>query len=93
MTNPLLALELFTRDPGAFDLVMTDMTMPGMTGDRLARKLMEVRPDIPVILCTGFSEHISDELAQGMGIREFVMKPFEMKGLSQLLRKVFDGRS
>jgi CheY-like chemotaxis protein len=90
MKSPLEALELFGRDPAAFDLVMTDMTMPGMTGDLLAARLMEVRPDIPVILCTGFSERISPEKAHGMGIREFLLKPLEFRSLSQILRKVLD---
>ena len=65
------ALELFQKDPDNYDLVITDMTMPGMTGDRLAQKILEIRHDIPIILCSGYSEHISEEKAKKIGIREF----------------------
>jgi PAS domain S-box-containing protein len=85
------ALELFRKDPDKFDLVITDMTMPGMTGDKLAQKFMEIRHDIPIILCSGYSEHISEEKAKKMGIREFVMKPFEMNELAKTIRKVLAG--
>jgi PAS domain S-box-containing protein len=85
------ALELFRKDPDKYDLVITDMTMPGMTGDRLARKLLEIRHDIPIILCSGYSEHISEDKAKKMGIREFVMKPFEIKLLADTIRKVLEG--
>ena len=74
-TRSLEALELFRAKPDHFDLVITDMTMPNMTGDRLALKLMKIRPDIPIILCTGFSEKITEAKAKGMGIRKFIMKP------------------
>jgi DNA-binding NtrC family response regulator len=82
------ALELFRRNPGDFDLVVTDMTMPQMTGDRFARELMEIRRDIPVIMCTGHSDHISVYKAEKMGIREFLMKPIEMEELSITIRRV-----
>jgi CheY-like chemotaxis protein len=81
------ALELFRRDSNMFDLVITDMTMPGMTGDRLARRIMEIRPEIPVILCTGYSKHITEAGAKDQGIREYVMKPLELRGLAQTIRK------
>ena len=84
------ALELFRKDPGAFNLVITDMTMPGMRGDLLAGEIMEIRNDIPVILCTGYSEHISEERAKAIGIQEYVMKPIEMKVLANIIRKVLD---
>ena len=64
------------------------MTMPNMTGDRLAQEFMNIRPDIPVILCTGYSEHISKEKAEEMGIRAFVMKPLAMRDLANIIRKV-----
>ena len=67
-----------------------DMTMPGMTGDRLARELIAIRHDIPVILCTGYNEHISEERAQHIGIREFIMKPLDIRTLSEITRKVLD---
>ncbi len=81
------ALELFRSQPEAFDLVITDMTMPNLTGKDLARKLMEIRADIPVILCTGFSELINEKKAKEEGIREFVMKPYVMKNLATAIRR------
>jgi len=89
-TGSLEALNIFQSDPDGFDLVVTDMTMPDMMGDRLARKMMEVRPDLPVILYTGYSEFITEERAKGMGIQEFFMKPFEMKDMACSIRKVLD---
>ena len=69
------ALEEFSARPDRFDLVITDMTMPKITGDRLARRLMDINPQIPVIMCTGFNEAITEEKALAMGIDKFVMKP------------------
>lgn len=90
ITSSLKALEVFEARPDTFDLVVTDMTMPGMTGVVLAQKLLEVRPDIPIILCTGYSEHISEEEAKRIGVREFVMKPFEMAVLAERIRAALD---
>jgi PAS domain S-box-containing protein len=87
-TSSIEALEVFRAYPHKFDLVITDMTMPNMTGEILARELMGIRPDIPVILCTGFSETTTEEKAKAMGVREFVMKPFEMNKLSKTIRKI-----
>ena len=88
------ALELFRSEPDRFDLVITDMTMPKMTGDKLARELMEIRPDIPVILCTGHSKLISKKKAKEMGIRAFVGKPITKRAMAETVRKVLDaGRS
>jgi PAS domain S-box-containing protein len=84
------ALELFKTRPDAFDLVITDLTMPNMTGDELAKKLMAIRPDIPVILCTGFSTRITEENAKNMGIRAFIMKPLIRKDIAETIRKVLD---
>ena len=92
LTSSLEALNIFKSRADKFDLVITDMTMPGMTGDTLAQKLMEIRPDIPVILCTGYSEHVSGEGAKKIGIRKFVMKPLEMKVLAKAIRKVLDDK-
>lgn len=88
--NPIQALETFRGNPNNFDLVVTDMTMPGMTGDELARELMKIRPDTPVILCTGFSERITAEKAKEMGIKELAMKPLVMKDLATTIRKALD---
>ncbi len=82
------ALELFHCYPNRFDLVVTDMSMPNMTGLEMAKKMMEIHKDIPIILCTGFSEVISAEKARAMGIREYVMKPVMMKDLAVTVRRV-----
>jgi len=91
-TSSIEALELFIAQPAKFDLVITDMTMPNMTGDELAGRLMTIRSDIPVILCTGYSERISKEKAHAIGIREFVLKPIIMSDLAVTVRKVLDER-
>jgi CheY-like chemotaxis protein len=84
------ALEAFQADPAAFDLVITDMTMPELTGDALARQIMALRPNLPVILCTGYSERITEEAASALGIRGFVMKPVVIRELALLLREILD---
>jgi len=89
-TNSEEALELFRQEPDRFDLIITDMTMPGMTGDRLAAAVNAIRADIPVILCTGYSERISEEKAMAMGIRAFAMKPLAKKDLAATVRKALD---
>jgi CheY-like chemotaxis protein/acyl-coenzyme A thioesterase PaaI-like protein len=87
-TNSIEALALFRRQADHFDLIMTDMTMPNLTGDKLAREIRKIRPDIPIILCTGYSECITQEEALAMGIREFIMKPFVMRDLEKTVREV-----
>ena len=89
-TSSVEALELFMEQPEKFDLVITDMTMPNMTGDDLAAKLMNIRADIPVILCTGYSERISRERAHSLGIKEFILKPIVIRELAQIVRGVLD---
>ncbi|MFT5699410.1 MAG: PAS domain S-box-containing protein [Desulforhopalus sp.] len=88
--SSLEALALFQNQPSQFDLVITDQTMPGMTGVDLARRMIQMRPDIPIILCTGFSSIVSEEEAKLIGIREFAFKPLSMKNLSVLIRKVLE---
>lgn len=83
-----LAMELFLANPETFDLVVTDMTMPGMTGMEIATQMLAVRPDIPVVLCTGFSELITEERAKQLGIREFLTKPYSLADLSRALGRV-----
>lgn len=90
-TGSLEALELFKAMPEKFDLVVTDMTMPQMTGDILARELMKIRPDLPVILCTGFSERINQEGAAKMGIKALLMKPLLRTEMARTIREVLDG--
>jgi PAS domain S-box-containing protein len=89
-TSPIEALELFKAKPGHFDLVITDQTMPGMTGDALARELMRIRPGLPVIICTGYSQTIDERKAYEMGIRGFVMKPILIQGIAAAVRKALD---
>jgi PAS domain S-box-containing protein len=84
------ALKLFSGKPSEFDLVMTDQTMPAMTGEDLGKELMRICPDIPVILCTGYSDLISSEKAIAMGFRGFIMKPFTLRESAELVRRVLD---
>ncbi|BBO74749.1 hypothetical protein DSCW_21660 [Desulfosarcina widdelii] len=85
------ALEAFRSAPEAFDLVISDMTMPYMTGDQLAKELIEIRPDIPVIICTGFSERINRKKAAAIGIKGFLMKPVVNSKIAEMVRNVLDG--
>ncbi|MCJ7540531.1 MAG: PAS domain S-box protein [Desulfobacterales bacterium] len=87
-TSSIEALEYFKARPNNFDLVVTDMTMPKMTGEVLASELMKVRPDIPIILCTGFSARIDEQKAMAMGIRAFVSKPILKREIAETIRKV-----
>jgi signal transduction histidine kinase len=89
-TDSTEALKEFSQQPQNFDLVITDMTMPQMTGDELAQKLLNIKPDIPVILCTGFNEDITEEKALSMGIQKFVMKPVIKNDLATTIRTVLD---
>jgi len=84
------ALKLFSKDPAQFDLVMTDQTMPFMTGEDLGKEMMRLRADIPVILCTGYSNMISSEKAAAMGFRGFIMKPFNVREGAELVRRVLN---
>ncbi len=84
------ALELFRQKPDAFDLVLTDMTMPQMTGDKLAEALLKIRPQLPIIVCTGFSHRLSSEKAEAIGIRKLIMKPFEISTLAETIRAALD---
>lgn len=90
-TDPLRATARFSADPYRFDLVISDMTMPGMSGDALVKNLMETRPDIPVIICTGYSDRMSPDKAREMGIKGLLMKPIEQAELARMVRKVLDG--
>lgn len=85
------ALQAFEQDPDAFDLVITDMTMPKITGDQLATRMMAIRSDLPVILCTGYSHKISREEALQLGIRRYIEKPVILRDLVIAVRKNLDG--
>ena len=89
-TSSIEALELFKAKADSFDLVITDMTMPNMTGDKLASELIRIKPEIPVILCTGYSVQINQDQALAMGIRAFVSKPVLKREIAETIRKVFD---
>ena len=91
-TSSVDALALFSAHPDRFDLVITDMTMPFMTGDKLAMELMRVRADIPIVVCTGYSEKIKDEKAKAMGIRAIVMKPILMAKMAKAIRDALENK-
>ena len=88
--NSIEALRAFQTHPEKFDLVITDLNMPGMSGHELAEALIRVRPDIPIILCTGFSERITEEKMKAIGIRAIIMKPIVRNDLAKIVRKVLD---
>jgi PAS domain S-box-containing protein len=89
-TTPQEALDRFSLNPDHFDLVITDMTMPQMTGVKLSEKLMDIRKDIPIIVCTGYSNLVDEEKAKGLGLAAYVMKPIDMHETAQTIRKVLD---
>jgi PAS domain S-box-containing protein len=86
-TSSIEALELFRANPNRFDLVITDIIMPNMSGDRLAQKIIDIRNDIPIVLCTGYSEKFTRQNACEMGIRSFLMKPLVMRDLANTIRQ------
>jgi PAS domain S-box-containing protein len=92
-TNPIHALEEFRRRPQAPDLVITDLTMPRMSGIDLARALHELRPDLPLILTTGHAAAISAERARALGIRELLYKPLSFESLGATVHRVLAGRN
>ena len=89
-TSSIEALEAFRNQPEKFDLVVSDQTMPNMTGEMLAEELIRIRPDIPIVLCTGYSETISEEKATALGIKKLIMKPILMREISQTIRQILD---
>ena len=91
-TSSVEALEAIRVKPDRFDVVITDQTMPNMTGIEFAEELMKFRPDIPIILCTGFSELVDETKAKMAGIREYVMKPVTTDDLANAVRRVLEVR-
>ncbi|OPY83380.1 MAG: Wide host range VirA protein [Syntrophorhabdus sp. PtaU1.Bin153] len=91
-TSSIEALELFGREPRKFHLVITDYTMPHMTGVAFAKELLKVRKDIPIILCTGHNDSISADKAKKLGIREFLLKPISQQDTAAAIRRVLDGK-
>ncbi len=89
-TSSIEALEAFKANPDKFDLVITDMSMPKMPGDKLAAELIKIRPDIPILICTGFSETLTEERIKSIGIKGLLMKPMTIKDLAPMLRDALD---
>ena len=90
-TSAQEASKTFKSDPEAYDLMITDMTMPDLTGAELAKETMKIRPEFPVIICTGYSDVLDESKAHAMGIRALLMKPVDRTKLSETLRQVLDG--
>ena len=90
-TSSIEAVETFKANPHKFDLVISDMTMPNMTGDMLADEIIQLRPDTPIIICTGFSEQLSEKKITTLGVRGLLMKPLTIGELAKTVRKVLDG--
>ena len=89
-TSSVDALDAFQKQPEDFDLIITDMTMPKMTGMELSKKILQIDPDMPIIICTGFSELITDKKAYSMGVKKLVMKPVIRNDIAKVIREVFD---
>ena len=84
------ALQLIRDEPDRFDLVLTDLTMPAMTGLQLAAEISHLRPDLPIVLMTGYRETVDQEMLEASSVRELLLKPFTMSTLSQLVRHTLD---
>lgn len=89
-TDPVEALEWFRGHGDQVDLVITDTSMPRMAGDQLARELLKLRPELPILLCTGYSDRIDQEKAGKMGIAGFALKPLDTRQLAEMIRQVLD---
>jgi len=90
-TKSTEALAAFLADPDCFDLVITDQTMPDVTGAELAQTLLKIKPDLPIILYTGYTSALSEEDAYGLGIKSFIEKPVSKEILSRTVRRLLDG--
>lgn len=90
MTDSQKALNVFTADPDLFDLVITDQTMPTLTGKELIHELKKIRPDLRTVLCTGFSSQVDEDEAKKLGIDVFLMKPLDLSELAQTIRQLLD---
>ena len=84
------AYELFRAQPEKFDLIITDHKMPNMTGAELAAKILQIRPGMPIIMCTGYSEDITKEPAKALGVREFFLNPISRQEIIRAISKVID---
>jgi len=90
LTNSVDAMKLFSENAESFDLIISDQTMPGMTGVELIQEIKKIRHDIPTILCTGYSSKVDERKAKQLGVSAFLLKPIEFKELSQVIRTVLD---
>ena len=90
LTSSIEALEIFRTNPDKFDLIVTDMAMPKIPGNKLAAELIKIRPDIPILLCTGFSEAMTEEKVKSLGIKGLLLKPIIMKELARKIRETLD---
>lgn len=90
--DPLFALQVFEEEPAVWDIVVTDQTMPGLSGEELARCILARRPDLPIVLCTGFSETVTEESAKAIGIAAFLGKPVDPNKLAGTVRAILDRR-
>lgn len=88
--SSLEAFKAFEATPDKFDLVISDMTMPGMTGDKLAQQLLAIKPNLPIIICTGYSDRINEESAGKLGVKGLIMKPVLKNDFVQMVRDVLD---
>jgi CheY-like chemotaxis protein len=86
----LKAYEAFQKAPYEFDLVVTDMTMPGMTGANLVTEILRIRNDIPIILCTGYSEKMNENEAEKIGVSKYLQKPVDTEHLFSMIRELLD---
>lgn len=89
-TDPVSVLATIKEDPFRFDLVITDMTMPAMTGDQLIKEILKMNPGIPIILCSGFSSKVDADQAIKPGARQYIEKPLNRKQLARAVREVLD---
>lgn len=92
-TDSKEALDLFRLNPSRFDLIITDMTMPRMMGTQMAKEMLKIEPDIPIILCTGFSEKINSQGATEIGIKKYIEKPLNTQELGKAIREVLDEKA
>ena len=92
LTNSLEALNLFKKDPQRYDLIITDLTMPHLTGDKLASEVIAIRPDMPVIISTGYADAVDSEKVKQSGIKAFIPKPCQKQDLAKTIRLILDGK-
>jgi DNA-binding NtrC family response regulator len=89
-TNSVEAMAAFIGEPDRFDLVITDFTMPQLTGVELAKNILGIRPDMPIIICSGYSNQVNQQKAEAVGIKEFALKPILPNTLATLIRDILD---